>query len=687
MPTLPLRDASRHPIPLDALLTAVDEQVAQGSRWLTLTDLGDAVPDTLTPLLTGILTRGAEPLLHATNALTDREQVRALVAAGLRALSVSLTDPHGPLSQLLRASSGLDHLRLELQVEDRDRAHADLESLVDLAAETGAVLRWNREPHAPQEPHDQVLTRIERIWQRCQDKGVRLHTTGFGLPALTPSPPAHASPVLDLNLIELLRQAVPLRPPQAGLLLTQDRLGRREPLPERLTQVLRLTRTAADTGGLLAAVGWPVRDLPLCLGGLGEGQPGSRCPTCPGEGACQGLIRQFEETPSPPAPCTGLRTLARDHGHEAPTVHLVLPYLADGVLVHGTLPGLAARLQAQGAEVVVHSAWHAPFNTAGPSLDLNAPVPVDTSAAQAEAKANQRAFAAGLDLTGADAVVVPGWLWGGAVLRHRTLPAHARVVLADLHLMQGIEAWKARHLPPGRRSIEGGWWPSERVHVHSCFPGLARLYWYAGVPMSQVHWLPYPTSAHACPPGPPPSTCRTIFSGGAHLRDHEVLLRAAERLPSDTHQIELHTPGRPTGQWPPVLRHVGTSPLPDFYEAIRTSRFVVVPLQHDPLKAAGISVIALARAAGRPVIATATASTLDHLRHEVDALLVPAGDADALAAAIARLDHDPALLDALGASALAHAATQDVERWAHTLLDGAPLGRVVQTRQGTFAPW
>jgi glycosyltransferase involved in cell wall biosynthesis len=112
--------------------------------------------------------------------------------------------------------------------------------------------------------------------------------------------------------------------------------------------------------------------------------------------------------------------------------------------------------------------------------------------------------------------------------------------------------------------------------------------------------------------------------------------------------------------------------LPDFVAAIRASRFVVLPLHVDARHAAGISVIALAHAAGRPVIATRTAATLDHVRDDVDGLLVDPGDPDALAAAIARLDEDRTLLRRLSVGALGAAARGSVERWATELVHGAP---------------
>jgi glycosyltransferase involved in cell wall biosynthesis len=65
-------------------------------------------------------------------------------------------------------------------------------------------------------------------------------------------------------------------------------------------------------------------------------------------------------------------------------------------------------------------------------------------------------------------------------------------------------------------------------------------------------------------------------------------------------------------------------------------------------------VIIEALAAGRPVIATAAGGVLDILEHEVTGLLVPPGDAPALARALERLAQEPALRERLGTAGRRH---------------------------------
>lgn len=54
-------------------------------------------------------------------------------------------------------------------------------------------------------------------------------------------------------------------------------------------------------------------------------------------------------------------------------------------------------------------------------------------------------------------------------------------------------------------------------------------------------------------------------------------------------------------------------------------------------------VIVEAMAAGKPIVATAAGGVLEIIKNEVNGLLVPPGDVGALAAALGRLAHDPAL--------------------------------------------
>jgi glycosyltransferase involved in cell wall biosynthesis len=72
-------------------------------------------------------------------------------------------------------------------------------------------------------------------------------------------------------------------------------------------------------------------------------------------------------------------------------------------------------------------------------------------------------------------------------------------------------------------------------------------------------------------------------------------------------------------------------------------------------------------AAGKPIIASSIGQISDVLEHEVNALLVPPGDAEALAAALLRLRDDTDLGARLGAAAAAEVA--DNHTWRRRVLD------------------
>jgi len=98
---------------------------------------------------------------------------------------------------------------------------------------------------------------------------------------------------------------------------------------------------------------------------------------------------------------------------------------------------------------------------------------------------------------------------------------------------------------------------------------------------------------------------------------------------------------------------------------------MIVPLVDHPHNAAGITAIVTALICGRPVIATATPATRDYVADGVNGILVPPGDAQALAAAIERVDGEPALLSTLAAGARDAARRHTTESWARALLFGS----------------
>ena len=120
----------------------------------------------------------------------------------------------------------------------------------------------------------------------------------------------------------------------------------------------------------------------------------------------------------------------------------------------------------------------------------------------------------------------------------------------------------------------------------------------------------------------------------------DVALRALDELPDAS--LRLAGRGEPVPAHPRVeVRESAPEEMGEVYAAADCVLFPVVwpePWGLVPLEAMSV---------GRPVVATGTGGSAEYLRDGVNALLVPPGDAEALAAAVRRLAEDPALRERL----------------------------------------
>ncbi len=101
-----------------------------------------------------------------------------------------------------------------------------------------------------------------------------------------------------------------------------------------------------------------------------------------------------------------------------------------------------------------------------------------------------------------------------------------------------------------------------------------------------------------------------------------------------------------------VVRFLG--PLADVAPMLAAADALVMPSHHEGLGVAALE----AMAAGLPVVASRVGGLPDAVVHEETGLLVPPGDAPALAAAIARLAADPILARRLGDAGRARVAAR-----------------------------
>lgn len=386
----------------------------------------------------------------------------------------------------------------------------------------------------------------------------------------------------------------------------------------------------------------------------------------------------------------------------APRVVVLSPWQPDQILTLSTLPALVRALAAQGADARLHGRWDFDWQ----AHDLSAPRPLTRrqtlwralvrllpgttdpygtyrppdgryghpllgSEPESRRASLDAQFWATLDLSSTDVVVAPGWSTARRALEHPTRPAGCRVIAADFHMLEGCVVWARERAGEGVRIADGAWWPGDDLVVHACFPSFANLYENAGVPRAAVRWMPYPLFVphHA---GTTAVTDAAFgFAGGRHDRDWSTLSAAGEQLVGLAHPIRVHAPQDAVPSRAPFDPR-GEVNVAAFSDAIRRSRFVIVPLHGDDrTRAAGISVAALAIAAGRPVIATDTPAMRDTVTDGVNAVLVPAKDARALADVVRALDADDAALSKLAAGAVAAARALDVSAWATRVLDEA----------------
>jgi len=106
---------------------------------------------------------------------------------------------------------------------------------------------------------------------------------------------------------------------------------------------------------------------------------------------------------------------------------------------------------------------------------------------------------------------------------------------------------------------------------------------------------------------------------------------------------------RPPDDVPAHVRVEARLPLWRFRDAMAEATICAIPLL--PEIAAGVTVLPMAMALGVAVVATRTGWVDKYVTHEKEALLVPAGDADAFRSALLRLHGDPELRARLVANA------------------------------------
>jgi glycosyltransferase involved in cell wall biosynthesis len=271
---------------------------------------------------------------------------------------------------------------------------------------------------------------------------------------------------------------------------------------------------------------------------------------------------------------------------------------------------------------------------------------------------------AGVRERGVDAVVAgylaqPDALPAWAVARRRGVPLVVDMMISLSDTMAGDRALAGR---AGGRALAGVDRVALRVADLVMADTAAGADWLAerfGVPRGRIATVPVGAEPDLFPPAPPPGgPPRVLFYGKlAPLHGVATVLEAARR------------PGVPP------LRLIGDGQLGPWLEAElirdrpqRLSWERWVPYDHLGDEVAGAAIclgvfgtspkaarvvpnkVWQALAVGRPVVTADTPAAREVLEDGVSALLVPAGDPDALAGALVRLGGDAALRDRLAAA-------------------------------------
>jgi hypothetical protein len=629
-----------------------------------------------------------EPVVVAeAGALRSAEHLHALGAAGGRRLFTTMYGASAEsndgrarregawketLALLGLASRGLaaardgQQPRLGVHVALTRETAAEIPRIVQGVARLGVreVLVWDATTPAEALDGEAAVRAIDEAWRVASREDIYLRAEGFDRTRHVRLKSVAPPPLCDATLLDFTRQGLPVPSARAGVRVggaSAKRLARLAPNGEALRAV----------GLELAARGVPMLDVPPCLGGApleyapqrAPGIKASACGECPINDRCAGAPAALDGLP-------GLRDVLAPLPFwiPAPKNPRVLIALAGGdlgtLLVErdSTLPGLARILARQGAQVDLVSPEPGHFES--PNF-FREPSPPGLSC-----HVSAEGLEPFLKRTEYDLVIAPDLMIGLAVQGSRSLSPRTRLILQDFHMLGGMAGWVRDYVQPSRRPMEGNWWPSKQAVLWSCFPGYVHLYMNYGLPLHQVVWHPYTFHDQQYVRGPPVQDSDYILSGGNNLRDLETLLRAGHLLNPRTHPIHLYSsePGIPVN---PRVLHQGVLTLMEFYGAISRSRFLVAPLREIVDEAAGITVMGWALMSGRPVIASSTAAARDFIADGVNGILVPPGDAAALAAAIERVDGDPALLTDLAAGAREVASKMTAEHWARELLEGS----------------
>jgi hypothetical protein len=438
---------------------------------------------------------------------------------------------------------------------------------------------------------------------------------------------------------------------QQGLATRQMLGGLRAPSPEVFADWSTQAGLAPEAlAHDLATRHLPLLDIPVSWGGTGS----------------RPVADAWSDTPDPASPYAAAA---------GGPVHVIDAALDQPWLGLSLWPGLVQRLRDQGAEVVHHRIWTAPFDPA--SFDPPMPRSMLGRVARGLRRAVRRAdesptlphparpgeeaaavrarFMEHLDLSGAHVVVVADHATAREVRAHPTCPPDARLEILELQLLSGFEG------DLGDRDVVRSPWPSRR-----------RLYDVAGVDGPRIRWRPEPVYLPHLPEGCAAHASKTVILVTGDDLDPRLVDKTLAKHKVDVVRVP---PGEPEdGDWTPLL------------QALSRARFVWMPFRARRGVPPAVRWASLATAARRPILATEIPELTHHVRPAKHGILTEPGQLKPMRAAFGRLMKDDALVQQLAAVCDARREAISAASWARELVEGARRPRSVSA-QSDRGPW
>jgi glycosyltransferase involved in cell wall biosynthesis len=203
---------------------------------------------------------------------------------------------------------------------------------------------------------------------------------------------------------------------------------------------------------------------------------------------------------------------------------------------------------------------------------------------------------------------------------------------------------------PSMRRMARAALPRMGAVFHFCRPMGPVLERAWGLPAGSVRTLTLGVDEQFYRPQPLAAVPNVVASvGDDRLRDHELLVRALERLRRRGVPVSLELATTRQVEVPEQLGIVHRRRMEgSILGMYRRSSVVAIAAKPVPAAGSGLTVTLEAMACARPVVITANPGIEEYVEHGLTGLLVPPGDDEAFADAVASLLADPAAAQEMG---------------------------------------